>query len=115
MLLSAAVLLGVAVVACTWLYQNVILVLKRLHATKDIPDPAGGHRLLGHLLLLLAKPMTSFRVFHEWAKTYGPVYRVRFLWRPVSSLCSLCSSGSIVRRAIAADTCAAASMHGIPT
>ncbi|WIA28825.1 hypothetical protein OEZ86_011354 [Tetradesmus obliquus] len=27
--------------------------------------------------------MTSFRVFHEWAKAYGPVYRVRFLWRPV--------------------------------
>jgi hypothetical protein len=85
MWISAAVLLGLAVVSSTWLYQNVVLVLKRLHATKDMPDPAGGHWMLGHLLLLLKKPMTSFRVFHEWAKQYGPVYRVRFLWRPVSS------------------------------
>eukprot|EP00882_Tetradesmus_deserticola_P021400 GHRQ01023171.1.p1 GENE.GHRQ01023171.1~~GHRQ01023171.1.p1 ORF type:complete len:116 (+),score=25.04 GHRQ01023171.1:336-683(+) len=83
MLLGAAVLLALAVVCGTWLYNDGILVLRRLHATKDMPDPAGGHWLLGHLLLLLAKPMTSFKTFHEWAETYGPVYRVRFLCRPV--------------------------------
>lgn len=76
---------ALAVLAGSWIWDNFVLVGRRLVATRDIPEPAGGHWLLGHIPQLLSRygPLSSFRCFEEWARTLGPLYRVRFFWRPV--------------------------------
>lgn len=80
----AALVVAAAAVGASWVYNNVLLVAQRLHATRNMPDPMEGHWLLGHIPALLAKPLCSFRLFRAWAERYGPIYRVRFLGRPVS-------------------------------
>ncbi|KAF8072732.1 Cyp3a9 [Scenedesmus sp. PABB004] len=85
-MLSALGAAGAALAAalCWLLVQQLqpSSVLSRRWATRGVPEP-GGHWLLGHLLVLLERPGCSYLLFQQWARDLGPVYRIRFLLRPV--------------------------------
>lgn len=83
MLVSAAVLSALAAVVASWMYTNIYLVVVRLVATAKIPEPKG-NLLLGHIPQFVAVPGRSYKLFYQWSKKLGPVFRVRFFHRPVS-------------------------------
>lgn len=89
-------LLGAAAFVLPWLWDNVVIVGRRLWATKDIPEPPAS-LWLGHIPALLGSRYKSFRCFHAWGLKW-PIYRVRFFWRPVSNLGSGSSSCSCFAR-----------------
>lgn len=64
-----------------WLWDNVVVIGRRLWATRHIPEPPGSF-FLGHIPTLVASRYKSFRCFAEWSLKW-PVYRVRFFFRPV--------------------------------
>lgn len=64
-----------------WLWDNVVVVGRRLWATRRIPEPPGSF-FLGHIPTLVTSRYKSFRCFAEWSLK-SPVYRVRFFFRPV--------------------------------
>jgi len=79
--LYATAVLGAAAFVLPWLWDNVVIVGRRLWATKDIPEPPGS-LWLGHIPALVQSKCRSFRCFHAWGLKW-PVYRIRFFLRPV--------------------------------
>lgn len=94
-LLYTAVLGAAALFVGPWLWTNVVLVVRRLWATRNIPEPPG-YFLLGHIPVLLQSRSRSFRLFHKWSEQW-PIFRIRFFGRPVSWV-----EGSVVVRSAAA-------------
>jgi hypothetical protein len=81
-LLYSTAVLGAAALLLPWLWDNIVIVGRRLWATRNIPEPPGS-LLLGHIPALVGSKWRSFRRFHEWSLQW-PVYRIRFFGRPVS-------------------------------
>jgi hypothetical protein len=81
-LILATALLGAAYLVLPWLWDNVVIVGRRLWATRNVPEPPGS-LLLGHIPTLVGARFKSFRCFHAWSLQW-PVFRVRFFARPVS-------------------------------
>lgn len=80
--LYATAVLGAAAFVLPWLWDNVVVVGRRLWATKDLPEPPGS-LWLGHIPAFLQSKCRSFRCLHAWGLKW-PVYRIRFFFRPVS-------------------------------
>lgn len=81
LMLWTALLGAAAALVWPWLWDNVVVVGRRLWATRHIPEPPGSF-FLGHIPTLVASRYKSFRCFAEWSLKW-PVYRVRFFFRPV--------------------------------
>ncbi|KAI8477169.1 MAG: cytochrome P450 [Monoraphidium minutum] len=69
--------------ALVWEASKWRVTLARLLCSRRMPGPPAPSFALGHIPTLLGARGRTFELFHGWARAYGPVYSMRFLWNAV--------------------------------